>query len=650
MRKKPDPIRASRNARGVQYSSSPMLSVSLPLWRSKFVVFLIFLAFAALAARAFWIQGPGNAFYQKQGASRFERTIELPASRGKITDRNGLVLATTLPVRAIWAIPEDVPEDLSSDKRAALASILDIDPKELRAKLSRSGSFVYLKRQVPIDIADKVAALDIPGIYDRKEYKRFYPEGEITAHLVGFTNIEDEGQEGVELSEQKSLIGMPGSRRVIKDRMGHVIQDVDELAVPRDGKDIRLSIDSKIQYITFTELKNAVVDNKAAAGAAVVIDAQTGEVLALANYPTFNPNDRSHLTGEQLRNRVFTDSFEPGSIMKPFTISLALDLHRVTPNTIVNTAPGSYTLDGARITDDSDFGTLTVGGVIQKSSNVGTSKISMLLRPEEMWNMYTSVGIGVAPNVGFPGAVAGRLRPWKSWRRIEQATMSYGYGLSVSLFQLAHAYTVFTNNGRLLPLSLYKLDGPPQSGPQIFEPQTVAEMRGMLEHVIAPGGTAPQAQVPGYRVGGKTGTAYKHFAHGYDKSRYRASFVGIAPMSNPRIIVAVSVDDPRGGKHFGGQVSGPVFSTIAGEILRAMNVAPDNQVKPTVALVTPPAATTLASNDKAGGMATSTSPATTTSSTAASHAVRTSALTKVATAHIVRAALHSNDRRGREAP
>ena len=582
MKKKPDPIRASRSARGVQYSSSPMLSVSLPLWRSKFVVFILFLAFAALAGRAFWIQGPGNAFYQKQGASRFERTLELPASRGKIMDRNGLVLATTLPVRAIWAIPEDIPDDLAADKSKALASLLEMDPKELRTKMARDSSFVYIKRQVPIEVADKVMALNIPGVYTRPEYKRFYPEGEITAQLVGFTNIEDQGQEGVELGEQKSLIGTPGSRTVIKDRMGHVIQDVDELAVPRNGTDVRLAIDSKIQYITFNELKKAVIDNKATAGAAVVIDAQTGEVLALANYPTFNPNDRTHLTGEQLRNRVFTDSFEPGSIMKPFTISLALDLHRVTPTTIVNTSPGSYTLDGARITDDANFGTLNVAGVIRKSSNVGTSKISMLLRPEEMWNMYTSVGLGLAPQVGFPGAVAGSLRPWPKWRRIEQATMSYGYGLAVSLFQLAHAYTVFTNNGRLLPLSLYQLNGPPQSGPQVFEPRTMANIRAMLETVVAPDGTAPLAQVPGYRVGGKTGTAYKHFAHGYDKSRYRASFVGIAPMSNPRIIVAVSVDDPRGGKHFGGQVSAPVFSTITGQILHAMNIAPDSEIKPAV--------------------------------------------------------------------
>ncbi|SDV49596.1 peptidoglycan D,D-transpeptidase FtsI family protein [Chitinasiproducens palmae] len=574
----------------VRFSASPMLSVSLPLWRSKLVVFLVFLAFAALAARAFWIEGPGNAFYQKQGEARYQRTLELAATRGKIVDRNGLVLATSLPVRAIWAAPEDVPEDVSAEKIAALAKLLEMSEKETRAKLLGQKTFVYVKRQVPIEVAEKVAALDIPGVYQRKEYKRFYPEGEIAAHLVGFTNVEDIGQEGVELSRQKDLVGQPGQRRVIRDRMGHIIQDVDELVQPHDGADIRLSIDSKLQYIVFTELKQAVENNKAHAGAALVVDARTGEVLALANYPSYNPNDRTRLTGEQLRNRALTDTFEPGSIMKPFTISLGLDLHRVTPTTIVNTSPGRLTLDGATITDDANFGVLNVAGVIQKSSNVGTTKIAMQLKPEEMWNMYTTLGLGRAPQIGFPGAVAGRLRPWHSWRRIEQATMSYGYGLSVSLFQLAHAYTVFANGGRLLPLSIYHQDGPVAPGPQVFAPETMREVRKMLETVVAPGGTAPQAAVPGYRAGGKTGTAYKHSGRGYDKSKYRASFVGVAPMSNPRVIVAVSVDEPHNGLHFGGQVAGPVFSTVTGDVLRALNVAPDMAVKSTVVAYAPPAA------------------------------------------------------------
>ncbi len=573
-------MKQSSKRQSVKFSSSPVLSVHLPMWRSKLVVFMLFMAFVALAARAFWIQGPGNAFYQKQGESRYQRTLELPATRGKILDRNGLVLATSLPVRAIWAIPEAVPDDLGADKLAQLGTLLGMSPKELRTKLSEDKSFVYVKRQVPTEIADKVAALGIPGVYQRAEYKRFYPEGEITAHLIGFTNVEDEGQEGVELADQKLLEGLSGSRHVIKDRMGHIVEDVDEQMPPHNGTDVDLSIDSKIQYITYANLKAAVEKFHAKAGAAMVIDVRSGEVLSLVNYPTYNPNDRSHLTGEQLRNRVLTDVFEPGSIMKPFTVSLALDLHRVTPSTLVDTGNGHFVLDGAPITDDSGFGTLTVGGVIQKSSNIGATKIAMTMKPEEMWNMYTSIGLGQAPKVGFPGAVAGRLRPWKSWRRIEQATMSYGYGLSVSLFQLARAYTAIAHDGELMPVTIFKTDNAQAaSGPQIFAPNTAREVRAMLETVVAPGGTSPDAAVPGYRVGGKSGTAYKQAGHGYDHKKYRASFVGMAPMPNPRIVVAVSVDEPTTGSHFGGQVSGPVFSAIAGDTLRALNVPPNMPVK-----------------------------------------------------------------------
>ncbi|MEX3557080.1 MAG: penicillin-binding protein 2 [Burkholderia sp.] len=564
----------------VKFASGPVLSVHLPMWRSKLVVFMLFMACVVLAARAFWIQGPGNAFYQKQGESRYQRTLELPATRGKILDRNGLVLADSLPVRAIWAIPESVPDDLSADKLTQIGQLLDMSATDLRRKLSEDKSFVYVKRQVPIEVADKVAALDIPGIYARNEYKRFYPEGEITAHLIGFTNVEDEGQEGVELADQKMLAGIPGSRHVIKDRVGHIVEDVDEQMPPHNGTDVDLSIDSKIQYITYVNLKAAVDKFHAKAGAAIVVDVRTGEVLSLVNYPTYNPNDRSHLTGEQLRNRVLTDVFEPGSIMKPFTVSLALDLHRVWPTTLVDTGNGHFVLDGAPISDDAAFGVLTVGGVIQKSSNIGATKIAMTMRPEEMWNMYTGIGLGQAPKVGFPGAAAGRLRPWKSWRRIEQATMSYGYGLSVSLFQLAHAYTAIAHDGELMPLSIFKAsETQPPQGPQVFSPATAREVREMLESVVTKNGTSPDAAVPGYRVGGKSGTAYKQVGRGYDHKKYRASFVGMVPMPNPRIVVAVSVDEPTAGSHFGGQVSGPVFSTIVGDTLRALNVPPNMPVK-----------------------------------------------------------------------
>jgi cell division protein FtsI (penicillin-binding protein 3) len=574
-------MKKGNSRKSVAFSANPILSVRLPMWRSKLVVFLLFMAFVALAARAFWIQGPGNAFYQKQGESRYQRTLELPATRGKILDRNGLVLATSLPVRAIWAIPEDVPDDLGADKLTQLGQLLGMSMTDLRKKLSEDKTFVYVKRQVPIDVAAKVALLGIPGIYQRNEYKRYYPEGEITAHLIGFTNVEDYGQEGVELADQKVLAGVPGIRHVIKDRMGHIIEDVDEQVVPHDGQDVRLSIDSQIQYITYEDLKAAVEKFKAKAGAAMVVDVRTGEVLSLVNYPTYNPNDRSHLTGEQLRNRVLTDVFEPGSIMKPFTVSLALDLHRVSPTTLVDTGPGHFTLDGATITDDAAFGVLTVGGVIQKSSNIGATKIAMTLKPEEMWDMYTSIGLGQAPKVGFPGAAAGRLRPWKSWRRIEQATMSYGYGLSVSLFQLARAYTAIAHDGQILPVTLFRHPGDdqPVTGTQVFSPTTAREVRTMLESVVSKDGTSPDAAVPGYRVGGKSGTAYKHEGRGYDKSKYRASFVGMAPMPNPRIVVAVSIDEPTAGSHFGGAVSGPVFAGIAGDTLRTLNVPPDMPVK-----------------------------------------------------------------------
>lgn len=573
-------MKQGAHRKSVTFAASPVLSVRLSMWRSKLVVFLLFVAFFALVARAFWIQGPGNAFYQKQGESRYQRTIELAATRGKILDRNGLVLATSLPVRAIWAIPESVPDNIDSDKLAALGSLLGMSAKELRVKLSGDRTFVYVKRQVPIETADKVTALGIPGIFQRPEYKRFYPEGEITAHLVGFTNVEDEGQEGIELGDQKMLAGMPGMRHVIKDRMGRIIEDVDQQVPPHNGTDIELSIDSKIQYLAYADLKATVEKSKAKAGAAIVVDVRTGEVLALVNYPTYNPNDRSHLTGEQLRNRILTDVFEPGSIMKPFTVSLALDLHRVTPNTLVDTGNGRFVLDGAPITDDSGFGVLTVGGVIQKSSNIGATKIAMTLKPQEMWDMYTSIGLGQAPKIGFPGSAAGRLRPWKSWRRIEQATMSYGYGLSASLFQLARAYTAIAHDGQLMPVSIFKTDpSQPVAGTPIFAPNTAREVRTMLESVVSSHGTSPEAAVPGYRVGGKSGTAYKHAGHGYDRSKYRASFVGMAPMPNPRIVVAVSIDEPTAGSHFGGYVSGPVFSSIVGDTLRTLNVPPDMPVK-----------------------------------------------------------------------
>lgn len=561
-------------SKGVAFSSNPILQVKLPAWRSRFVLFVLFAAFLALVARALWLQGVSTDFLQKQGASRYARTLELPATRGKITDRNGQVLASSVPVKAVWAIPEDV-QAAPKDKLRELASLLEMSDAELRKKLDSDRSFVYLKRQVEQDVTDKIAKLGIPGIETRKEYKRFYPEGEVMAHVVGFTNIEDAGQDGMELAAQKTLAGMTGSRRVIKDRLGRVVEDIESIRDPHDGRDLTLSIDSKIQYIAFTQLKEAVEKFKAKAGGIIVVDAKTGEVLALANMPTYNPNDRSVLTGAQLRNRVVTDTFEPGSTLKPFTVALALDTHRVTPSTVFQTAPGKMTIGTATIGDSHAHGPLTVAQIIEKSSNIGTAKIALGMPPEEMWEMFTTVGFGQQPKFGFPGAVAGRVRPYKSWRPIEQATMSYGHGISVSLIQLAHAYLIFARNGDIIPLSFTKVNDSP-IGQRVISENTALQMRRMLETVVAPGGTAPQAQVPGYRVGGKTGTAYKIEGGKYVR-KYVASFSGIAPMSDPRLIISVMIDEPQ-GQHFGGPVAGPVFANVAANALRALNVPPDSSV------------------------------------------------------------------------
>ena len=447
---------------------------------------------------------------------------------------------------------------------------------ELRKKLDSDRQFVYLKRQVEQDVSEKIQALAIPGIDTRKEYKRFYPEGEITAHVVGFTNVEDVGQEGIELASEKELAGKLGSRRVIKDRLGHIVEDIRAVRDPHDGHELNLSIDSKIQYIAFTHLKEAVEKHKAKAGAAVVLDVQTGEVLALVNLPAYNPNDRSVLTGAQLRNRVLTDTFEPGSTMKPFTIALALDKGRVTPDTVFQTAPGRMTIGTATIHDAHKMDALTVAQVIQKSSNIGTAKISFQMQPQEMWEMFTSVGFGQQPKFGFPGAVAGRLHNYKKWRPIEQATMSYGHGISVSLIQIARAYMIFARNGDMIPLTFQKSTEAPK-GQRIISQKTVMEMRSMMESVTQPGGTATQARVAGYRVAGKTGTAHK-IEGGRYVNKYVGDFVGFAPVSNPRVIVAVMIDEPSVGGYYGGTVAAPVFSAITANVLRSMNVPPDSSI------------------------------------------------------------------------
>jgi cell division protein FtsI (penicillin-binding protein 3) len=563
-------------SKGMAFSRSPVLAVRLPDWRSRVMLFVLFAAFAALGLRALWLQGMSTQFLQKQGKSRYERTLELPATRGKIMDRNGEVLASSLPVKAVWAIPEDV---LASppEKLRELARLLEMPESELRKKLDSDRTFVYLKRQVEMDVIAKIEKLKISGLDTRKEYKRFYPQGEVMTHMVGFTNVEDVGQEGMELAQQKSLVGAVGSRRVIKDRLGRIVEDLGFSREPHDGKDLTLSVDSKLQYIAFTSVKNAVEKFNAQAGGAVVLDVQTGEVLAMANYPSYNPNDRSKLTGEQLRNRVITDTFEPGSTIKPVTVALGLETRRITPNTVFDTSPGRIVVTGKTIRDTHNYGVRTVGGIIQKSSNIGVVKISQLIPPQEMWEMYTKLGYGQAPRFGFPGPTAGRVRPWKSWKPIEYANMAFGHGLSVSLLQMARSYMIFARNGDIIPLSFVKMDEQPV-GQQVISPKTAAQVRTMLESVVSPEGTASKAQVPGYRVGGKTGTAEKIVNGHYSRTDNIGYFVGIAPMSKPRFIIAVMVDNPRGALRTGGSVAAPTFADLAANALRAHNIPPDSSV------------------------------------------------------------------------
>ena len=567
----------------VSYNSSPLLASKTPAWRSKFVMGLIVFAFAGLAGRAAWVQVIDNDFYQRQGEVRFARTIELTANRGRILDRNGLIMASSVPAASIWAIPEDVEKNGAEDlaKLPQLAKLMDMPLDQLKKKLAEDKSFVWVKRQLDWDVGIQIKALGIKGVYQSREYKRQYPEGEAAAHIVGFTNVEDKGQEGMELAFEKDLAGKAGSRRVLKDRMGRVIEGVGEDVPPIDGRDIQLSIDSKIQFFAYQKLKDQVLAHKALGGTVVVMDAKTGELLALANYPSFNPSNRKRLTGEQLRNRAITDVFEPGSTIKPITVGIALESGKVRTNTSIDTSPGRINVTGSVISDTRNYGILTVEGVIQKSSNVGTTKISQLLTAQEMWETFSAVGFGQKPQIAFPGAASGRLRAYKTWRPVEQATMSYGYGLSASLLQMTRSYTVFSNGGKVIPATMLKLEKPPVGVP-VFSERTADQVRHMLALATGPGGTGQRAQTVGYSVGGKSGTARKQIGKNYAAGKYRAWFTGMAPIDNPRLIVSVMLDEPNNGTYYGGAVAAPVFSTVVQQGLRLMGVAPDMAVQPQI--------------------------------------------------------------------
>ncbi len=552
---------------------------SMPLWRVRLVLVVIFMLLAGLAYRLVYLQVSEQEFLKNQGDLRMVRTEVDPAHRGLISDRNGEPLAVSTPVESIWINPKYFP---SVDKVdiAHLASLLDVREVALKKKLEAASGrqFLYLKRQMPPEQAAKVLELGIKGLYSQREYKRYYPAGEVTSHLIGFTNLDDNGQEGIELAFNDWLKGESGSRTVIKDLQGRVIRHIKQNSEARDGKDLTLSIDLRLQYLAYKALKEAVIKHRAESGSAVVLDVATGEVLAMVNQPSYNPNDRARLKVNSLRNRAVTDSFEPGSTIKAFTVATALASGRYAASTKVNTSPGFLRVGRKTIRDHANYGKLDLTGIIKKSSNVGTTKLAQNLGSDLIWSTLFRAGFGQAPGTGFPGEGNGVLPMQREFRPIELATLSYGYGLAATPLQLASAYTSFGNNGArpevtLLARTEHDADSIRQE--RVMPERVAAQVLQMLETVTQKGGTAKQAAVPFYRVGGKTGTVHKVGRDGYQDDKYVAYFAGLAPISDPKYSVVVTINGPSGDRYYGGEVAAPVFSEIVSAAMRLNNIAPD---------------------------------------------------------------------------
>ena len=542
-------------------------------WRSLLVLGIFSLAAAALTGRAVYLQTLDNRFLQDQGKQRHLRVLQIPAHRGMILDRNGQPMAVSTPVDSIWMDPQE----FDTARVAQLAKALGMHSHEILRLLAqnRDKEFVYLVRGMDPYVAQRVLALDIPGVYSQREYRRYYPAGEVTSQVLGFTNVDDVGQEGLELSYNNWLRGIPGAVRVIVDRFGHSVQDVQSLRTPRPGKDLVTSIDLRVQYLAYRALKQAVMQQGAESGSIIVMDARTGEVLAMANQPSFNPNNREDYQPRAYRNRAVTDQFEPGSSMKPFTIVAALLSGSYTPDTYINTAPGYYKIAGYTIRDDADYGNIDLTTILEKSSNVGASKIALTLPPELLWNTLTAFGFGRVTDSGFPGEVPGYLPAYRSWSQARQATISYGYGIAVTALQLANAYDIIADNGVSIQPTFVHQDTPP-TGQQLISAKVAVTLRHMLETVVSNEGTGKLANVAGYHIAGKTGTAHIAENGGYSPNDYYSVFTGIAPATDPRLVTVVVIRAPSRGQYYAATVAAPVFARVMSGALRLLDIPPDD--------------------------------------------------------------------------
>ncbi len=542
--------------------------------RRWFLLGIFTICVAGLLFRVVHLQVSNKEFLQNHGDARALRIVEIPAHRGMIMDRNGEYLAISTPVNSIWAVPRKVMD--SGLKLDQLAEYLQMDETALTGLLKdRIGrKFVYLKRHVAPALAEQVMLLDIPGISLQREYRRYYPTGEVTSHVLGLTNIDDSGQEGVELAYDNWLKGSPGSKKVLKDRLGRVIANIESIATPDPGNELILAIDKRVQYLAYRELKAAVNHYKAQAGTLVMLDVKTGEIVALVGQPSYNPNNRTGLKSSNYRNRALTDVFEPGSTLKPFTIAAALESGLYDIGATIDTRPGFFKVGGHTIRDHNDYGVIDLTTIIKKSSNIGATRIALSLEPHDVWSTLTRAGFGQITGSGFPGESPGHLNPYNNWSELEQATLSFGYGISVTALQLAQAYMPFATDGMMLPVSFLKVTEP-VNGTQVFSAEIAGQVRAMLEIVVKPGGTGEKASIEGYRVAGKTGTVHKTVGGGYSEDRYLSLFAGMAPASNPRLIVVVIIDEPQ-GVYYGGLVAAPVFSNVMAGALRLLDIPPDD--------------------------------------------------------------------------